>query len=319
MSSASTLLALVATCAAKIESSTADHSGNVSLKWECPNGETHVPANISARTHGHSQSREDITVARCLFCDVCSSSKRQYVELGALQGTRYSNTLLLETKLNWHGLLIEGHPGNAPNLIASRGHTGRNVIIPEAVCDPVGTATFTGPAGMGTAGIRGAMPPDYMQLWGEKRHRFRRNFTVPCRPLRDMIAMAGVKQVHFFSLDVEGAELEVLQSFDWRVPVFLWCVELRHDSKSKLVRAILTQHGYVETKRLPISDQNSYFIHSSLHMSLDQRLGSCGCLIPRGVHLPSAISPTHKTANTPLGFVGALSSDQGGVHGTLAL
>lgn len=279
-----TVLALVATCArtaagAEIESFTANRSGigNVSLEWGCP-GERYVPSNITAHTRGFSQSREDITIARCLFCDVCSRTKRQYIELGALQGVKYSNTLVLETKLNWHGLLIEGHPGNAPNLIASRGRSGRNVIIPEAVCDPIGTATFTGPAALGTAGIRKAMSPEYMKVWGERRHRFRSNFEVPCRPLRNMIAMARLKHVHFFSLDVEGAELEVLQSFDWTVPVFLWCVELRQDSKSEMARALLTQHGYVETKRLPLSDQNSYFIHSSLNMSLDQRLRSCGCL-----------------------------------------
>lgn len=133
---------------------------------------------------------------------------------------------------------------------------------------------------MGTAGIREAMSPEYMRVWGEMRHRFRKNITVPCRPVRDMIAMAHLKRVHFFSLDVEGAELEVLQSFDWSVPVFLWCVELRPDAKSKLARALLDEHGYVETKRLPLGNQNSYFIHASLNTSLDQRLGRCGCATP---------------------------------------
>jgi len=124
------------------------------------------------------------------------------------------------------------------------------------------------------------MTPEYVSIWGDKRHRFGRNFTVPCRPLRDMIAMARLKHVHFFSLDVEGGELEVLQSFDWRVSVSLWCVELRADAKSELARAILIEHGYVETKRLPLSNLNSYFVHASLEASLAQRLSDCGCLQP---------------------------------------
>ena len=96
MSSASTLLELVATSfAVKHETSRAAPYpiNNVNLQWDCPNGEAQYQAHITARTHGYSQSGEDVTVARCLFCDVCSRSKRTYVELGALQGTRYSNTL----------------------------------------------------------------------------------------------------------------------------------------------------------------------------------------------------------------------------------
>ena len=45
---------------------------------------------------------------------------------------------------------------------------------------------------------------------------------VPCVPLRMMLAQAEAKHVHFLSVDVEGAELDVLQTIDWTaIQVFI--------------------------------------------------------------------------------------------------
>lgn len=76
--------------------------------------------------------------------------------------------------------------------------------------------------------------------------RFKHNFTVPCRPIGEMIRGAGLKHVDFFSLDVEGAELIVLQTFDWSVTVGVWVIEADGHSRHKdaAVKALLLEHGY---------------------------------------------------------------------------
>ena len=38
---------------------------------------------------------------------------------------------------------------------------------------------------------------------------------VPCGPLGDWLSVLNVKEIDFFSLDVEGAELVVLKSINW--------------------------------------------------------------------------------------------------------
>ena len=55
---------------------------------------------------------EDISLVQHVFCDVCPK-QRTYLEIGALDGLKYSNTVLLERGYNWGGLLIEGLPQNA--------------------------------------------------------------------------------------------------------------------------------------------------------------------------------------------------------------
>ena len=51
----------------------------------------------------------------------------------------------------------------------------------------------------------------------------------------------------FFSLDVEGGELFVLQTMDWDIPVGVWLVELdgSDPAKDEGVRKLLNEHGYV--------------------------------------------------------------------------
>ena len=78
-----------------------------------------------------SQFQEDIHIAGNYFCDVCPE-QRVYLEIGALDGVRFSNTLMLEKQFNFGGLLIEGHPVSARCLVQARGSSGRNVIVNEA-------------------------------------------------------------------------------------------------------------------------------------------------------------------------------------------
>eukprot|EP00406_Dinophysis_acuminata_P027817 CAMPEP_0179341782 /NCGR_PEP_ID=MMETSP0797-20121207/70036_1 /TAXON_ID=47934 /ORGANISM="Dinophysis acuminata, Strain DAEP01" /LENGTH=148 /DNA_ID=CAMNT_0021055911 /DNA_START=19 /DNA_END=462 /DNA_ORIENTATION=- len=75
------------------------------------------------------------------------------------------------------------------------------------------------------------------------------NFTVPCRPLGSMLAEAGVTYVDFFSLDVEGGELAVLQTMDWGVPVCVWVIESdgRNKSKDDAVSGLLESKGYIRS------------------------------------------------------------------------
>ena len=213
-----------------------------------------------------SQMGEDLFVRKEFFCDVCppahlvhpvppsgslEAGQRSYVEIGALDGLKYSNTFLLEHALGFGGVLIEGHPINAKKLARYRGagglfqwgQRGRNHIVREAVCSGRGTLTYTGLPGLGTAGGIEQMAPGYKAAW---KSRFKHNFTVPCRPIGEMIRGAGLKHVDFFSLDVEGAELIVLQTFDWSVTVGVWVIEADGHSRHKdaAVKALLLEHGY---------------------------------------------------------------------------
>jgi hypothetical protein len=57
-----------------------------------------------------------------------------FVELGALDGVTYSNTLFFERMFDWRGVLIEAQPGNAQNLL--RADRKRTVKLPIGICSP---------------------------------------------------------------------------------------------------------------------------------------------------------------------------------------
>ena len=260
----------------------------VGLQWRCPGANATAHVTAVPRFKGHSQQGEDVALVHSLFCDQCGADhSRTYVEIGALDGVMYSNTLGLEA-LGWRGLLIEAQPGNAAALYRNRGRSGRNVIVPEAVCSPASTVTFAGMKGKGTAGAIDTMDKDYFAYW-QRRGRFPATYTVPCRPLGEMVRLAGLARIDVFSLDVEGAELAVLRTFDWSVPVSVWLVETFADGlgragggsdKHREIVALLNASGYAEHRTLSARvGHNTIFVHRELLPLVEERVLECRSLL----------------------------------------
>ena len=79
---------------------------------------------------------------------------------------------------------------------------------------------------------------------------------VPCVPLQYMLDRFGVHDIDFFSLDVEGAELEVLKTIDFgrtRISVILVEMDGRHQAKDDQVTQLLHHQGFTEVKRLELT------------------------------------------------------------------
>jgi len=162
------------------------------------------------------------------------------VEIGALDGIKYSNTKFFEDNLGWGGVLIEAQPENAKKLRRNRS-SANNYIISEAVCpDGQHYVNFTGTNAVG--GI-----PDQMTN-KHKKHFFSGKRTqtiqVPCRPIGRMLKESGVRAVDFFILDVEGAELMILETMDWSIPVKVFVVEMGRGDKDKQLIDLLQRKGY---------------------------------------------------------------------------
>ena len=240
------------------------------LRWGC-----HKAMCTNATTaRGFSQFGEDKMMFQSFFCDTCPG--RTYVEIGALDGVKYSNTLFLERNFNWHGVLVEGHPENAAKLFHMRGKSGKNIIFNEAICSHANIIPFSGPSGLGTAGVMYDMDESYLRSWG---HRFRntRNYTVPCRPLTALLKLAGIRKIDVFSLDVEGAEYKVLQTMDWSIDVHVWLVEMSQIDRSErneAIRWLLARNNYIEA-RIDVPGPNRIFVHRDLNGTLLQRMRYC--------------------------------------------
>lgn len=97
--------------------------------WTCP------ATRFKGKPGYFSQSGEDAALYETIFNK--SLSHRDpgiFVELGALNGVTFSNTLFFERMFDWRGVLIEAQPGNARNLL--RVDRKRTVKLPVGICSP---------------------------------------------------------------------------------------------------------------------------------------------------------------------------------------
>ena len=130
-----------------------------------------------------------------------------FVEIGGNDGLSTTNTYHLERCLGWQGLLIEGHPVNFHKMARAR-PGALNLGI--AVCREHGLANFSERAGV-ASGINSEMDSFHRKHFhiGSLVRR------VPCGPLGDWFTALRLRTIDFFSLEVEGAELVVLQTLNW--------------------------------------------------------------------------------------------------------
>ena len=185
------------------------------------------PACDSILTQGCSNSRQEehIFVSHILpFMPLSRDTPPVFLELGGFDGWSESNTHFLEGCLGWKGLMIEGNPTFFKRLQRNRPNV---VKISSAICNETAIVTFQGK--------------------NAKAHVADDGIDVPCAPLQSFLDMLDVQHISFFSLDVEGYELHVLKSIDWRKASIAALVleELRwHKEKNEAVRKLLQDAGY---------------------------------------------------------------------------
>lgn len=138
-----------------------------------------------------------------------------FIEIGANDGVRFSNTYFLEKNRGWKGICIEPHPTAFEKLRKNRSATLINACIADSETES-----------------------DYLQIEGygemlsglinkyDERHvkRIERDLKihggsqqtikVPCLRLDSILIQNGVTHVDYCSIDTEGGELDILKTVD---------------------------------------------------------------------------------------------------------
>ena len=168
-----------------------------------------------------------------------------FVEMGALDGITLSNTFAFEDKLGWSGVLLEANPRACRTLFRNR---PRAIKLCTAVSMNHSWLTFQDGLYVSTFGDPTQFSDTFAKRFHPKRSRPRQQYEVPSAPLGQLLRAVGVSHIDLFSLDVEGSEYRVLQTFDWRIPVRVWCVEWNPEvgdlQTNASIAAIMRRHGY---------------------------------------------------------------------------
>lgn len=189
--------------------------------------------------HFWGQKNEDAIIYHRFFKERPLARQGFFLEMGALDGVTYSNTMLYEYCLGWHGIMIEGNPHNFENLITRRPCT-QNVWAVS--CPPQQSYVIMND--------RGAMAEIIASPVNAKKE-----FTMlaPCRTMSSVFKEYSVTHINFFSLDVEGHEAAVLSTINFdRVKIDVLITETNRlgyaespgfKEKNDMVHKILTSAG----------------------------------------------------------------------------
>ena len=147
-----------------------------------------------------------------------------FVEAGANDGLRQSNTLRLEKEHGWSGLLIEPSPAayaalgeNRPTAVHINAALVSASFVGESVRGAFSDGQLTGTLAPELVSRASDVPRSIVQRVASKLRRVLRLkpkvtlVEVPALTLAECLEESGIKTLNLLSLDVEGYELEVLQ------------------------------------------------------------------------------------------------------------
>ena len=165
-----------------------------------------------------------------------------FLEMGALDGVIYSNTKFFEDTMNWSGVLIEPIPSEFAKLKVNR---PRCTVVNCAVSTREGMVDMY--SNQAVSSVKENTSDDFYKTWHDYSNV--KLIQVPSRRLDTILHAAGVKQIDFWSLDVEGSELEALQTMDWSIPVKLICIEKQLVKEQEdACTSILSNNGFIKTE-----------------------------------------------------------------------
>lgn len=176
----------------------------------------------------------------------------KYVDVGAHDGRSSSNTFGLEAR-GWTGVLVEPILAKYFRILQLRGEGANRIYHAACVGEdyPANSVSFV------YADLMSFSPEISTvdsKTWTEGAAEFLNSQEVsvltysPARTLNSILNESDEKYYDFLSIDVEGAELQVLKGLDLNIFTFgVICIESMNTEK---VNAILTSYGYVLTSQV---------------------------------------------------------------------
>jgi len=167
-----------------------------------------------------------------------------FIDVGAYDGSKFSNTKFFEESRNWSGICIE--PG--PNEFSKLNSTRKSININACISDYNGESEFTYLQGYSNAlsGLTECYDKRHIEriekeiaTYGGEKSLIR----TPVITLEAVLDMHNIHDVDFCSIDTEGAELNVLKSINFKkVNINILIVENNYQKND--ARNYLRDKGY---------------------------------------------------------------------------
>lgn len=143
-----------------------------------------------------------------------------FIEVGANDGFRQSNTYYFERFKGWQGILIEGIPELYQKCIAERPNSQvfNCALVAEDYPEPFVTMKYANLMSIVEGSLKSESDDEnHLKTAIEAQHDVDASYAikVPARTLTSILDECQVTKIDLFSLDVEGFELNVLKGLDF--------------------------------------------------------------------------------------------------------
>tara|TARA_Y100000389_G_scaffold124010_1_gene121364 strand:+ start:764 stop:1576 length:813 start_codon:yes stop_codon:yes gene_type:complete len=200
----------------------------------------------------YSQIGEDIII----YNNFINKNEKNgtYVEIGGGDGYNLSNSKFFNKYLGFKGILIEPVPSFFEKLRKNRPN---DILINKAIDYKIGKSSFIGDSH--TAGINRYLSKPLKERYLSNN----REYLVDTIPMSQIIETTDLDYIDYFSIDVEGAELVILETMDWNIPVYVISIELNEKineteekdrDKNQKCREILLKQGFIFVTKVDINE-----------------------------------------------------------------
>jgi FkbM family methyltransferase len=202
----------------------------------------------------YSQLNQDVDVIK--FYN--KKTNGYFVEIGAYDGIDLSNTYLLETQYNWKEICVEPIPAHFEKLVKNRPNS---LCFQEAIYKKSGLTLQFDIANQNNmlSGIS-----NHIDKYKSVVDLQKTTIQVKTLTLLDVLDKANAPNfIEYLSLDTEGSELEILESFDYNKYIF-GMIHVEHnyiEPKRSQIKELLLSKGY---KYICENNWDDVYIHKSI-------------------------------------------------------
>ena len=188
----------------------------------------------------YSQQDEDKYIIQYLLKNKIDDGT--YLEIGACDGLLYSNTKTLEDYFGFKGILIEPQHTFFKNLKQNRSIKNNELYNCAVTNYDSAEIEFIGNNGEG--GVLQDINTNLNQYnWS--------SYKVQNRQMKDILEQSQYEYIDFMIIDVEGSELSLLKSIDFKFPIFCIIIEAHSNEqeKNKIFGNFLKKNGFTFKER----------------------------------------------------------------------
>ncbi|WP_443937986.1 FkbM family methyltransferase [Pedobacter sp. MW01-1-1] len=199
----------------------------------------------------YSQNGQDFIIDQEIFD---KQRDGYFVEIGAHDGIKYSNTYFFEKERGWKGICIEANPKIYPSLVKNRNCYTLNTCISttakieDFLCLPGKLEMLSGLTSQFSKSHLSRIEREML-----KHNETSENLSIECLTFGEVIERFKVQHIDYLSIDTEGSELSILKSIDFN-KISISVISAENTYKNSENSEYLKLHGYKKIARVGEDD-----------------------------------------------------------------